>query len=342
MTESSGDAARDRMQPPSFWHDLGAKFQGLPDSVWAKRDAPDRLHMSDGKVCGGDESLRSRFKDIAGRGGMALCAERGLSADCLDGLWVWEDAVMAYLKEEKNPWYREVRSTRWKPGPAKKQELALSAIRPRHDEPHYTLDEALRFNAWVERIQREGMNELLVVTADDQRYVVIDDEHEDLKYWACARAGVTSLTCDVRSASNPGARENVWVVEIDRISVASADLCRRLETEAFGRQIAPPVERPVTPPDGSTTLTPVTTPPTRRERVDDFLARCNREYTGPGKLIRKDIWTLAHHKTGRQFQYWQKEDARATKHDDKNFEDILARSHHDFAAAVTRQRQSAQ
>ena len=261
MTESSGDAARDRMQPPSFWHDLGAKFQGLPDSVWAKRDAPDRLHMSDGKVCGGDESLRSRFKDIAGRGGMALCAERGLSADCLDGLWVWEDAVMAYLKEEKNPWYREVRSTRWKPGPAKKQELALSAIRPRHDEPHYTLDEALRFNAWVERIQREGMNELLVVTADDQRYVVIDDEHEDLKYWACARAGVTSLTCDVRSASNPGARENVWVVEIDRISVASADLCRRLETEAFGRQIAPPVERPVTPPDGSTTLTPVTTPP---------------------------------------------------------------------------------
>ena len=342
MTESSGDAARDRMQPPSFWHDLGAKFQGLPDSVWAKRDAPDRLHMSDGKVCGGDASLRSRFKDIAGRGGMALCAERGLSADCLDGLWVWEDAVMAYLKEEKNPWYREVRSTRWKPGPAKKQELALSAIRPRHDEPHYTLDEALRFNAWVERIQREGMNELLVVTADDQRYVVIDDEHEDLKYWACARAGVTSLTCDVRSASNPGARENVWVVEIDRISVASADLCRRLETEAFGRQIAPPVERPVTPPDGSTTLTPVTTPPTRRERVDDFLARCNREYTGPGKLIRKDIWTLAHHKTGRQFQYWQKEDARATKHDDKNFEDILARSHHDFAAAVTRQRQSAQ
>ena len=312
------------MQPPSFWHDLGAKFRGLADTVWADTDAPARLHMSNGKVRGGDASLRSRFKDIAGRGGMALCAERGLSADCLDGLWVWEDAVMAYLKEEKNPWYREVRSTRWKPGPAKKQELALSAIRPRHDEPHYTVDEALRFNAWVERIQREGMNELLVVTADDQRYVVIDDEHEDLKYWACARAGVTSLTCDVRSASNPGARENVWVVEIDRISVASADLCGRLETEAFGRQIAPPVERPVTPPDGSTTLTPVTTPRTRSERVDDFLARCNHEYTDSKKLTRTDIWTFAGHTTGRQFEYWQIEDEhKTTDGDRRNFDRIL-------------------
>ena len=135
------------MQPPSFWRDLEAKFQGLPDSVWANRDAPDRLHMSDGEVRGGDASLRSRFKNVAGRGGMALCAERGSSADCLDGLWVWEDAVMAYLKEEKNPWYRAFRSTRWKPGPAEKQELALSAIRPRHDEPHYTWDEALLFDA---------------------------------------------------------------------------------------------------------------------------------------------------------------------------------------------------
>ena len=330
MTESSGDAARDRMQPPAFWHDLGAEFQGLPDSVWANRDALARLQMSDGKVCGGDASLRSRFKDIAGRGGMALCAERGLSADLLDALWVWEDAVMAYLKEEKNPWYREVRSTRWKPGPAKKQELALSAIRPRHDEPHYTLDEALRFNAWVERIQREGMNELLVVTADDQRYVVIDDEHEDLKYWACARAGVTSLTCDVRSASNPGAREDVLVDTIDCISVASADLCGRLETEAFGRQLTPPVEQRVTPPDRSATSAPMTTPRTRRDRVDDFLARCNHEYQGPDKLTRKDIWAAAYHATARQFERWQKNDKHATKTDHKNFERILGMAPQEF------------
>ena len=97
---------------------------------------------------------------------MALCADRGFGADVFDGVWMWEDAVTAYLKEEKNPWYTECRSTRWKPGPAEKQELALSAIRPRHDEPHYTVDEALLFDEWVERIQRESMNVPLIVTAD--------------------------------------------------------------------------------------------------------------------------------------------------------------------------------
>ena len=342
MTGSSGDAARDRMQPPSFWRDLGAEFRGLPDPVWANRDAPDRLRMFNAEVRGGDASLRGQFKHVAGRGGMALSAEQGFGADLLDAVWMWDDAVTAYLKEETNPWYREVRSTRWKPGPAKKQELALSAIRPRHDEPHYTLDEALRFNAWVERIQREGMNELLIVTADDQGYVVIDDAHEDLRYLACVRAGVTSVTCDVRSASNPGAREDVLVDTIDCISVASADLCGRLETEAFGRQIAPPVERPATRPDGSATPAPVATPPTRRARVDDFLTRCNREYTGSGELRRKDIWTLARHKTGRQFQYWQKKDARATKADHEAFERILATCPRDFAAAVAKRRPPAQ
>ena len=246
------------MQPPSFWRNLEARFRGLADPVWADTDAPDRLHLSDGKVRGGDASLRARFKDVAGRGGMALCAEQGSSADCLDALWVWEDAVMAYLKEEKNPWYTEVRSTRWKPGPAEKQELALSAIRPRHDEPHYTVDEALLFDEWVERIQRESMNVLLIVTADDHGYVVIDDEDEDLKYRACVLAGVTSLTCEVRSASNPGAMEDVLVVAIDCISMASADLCGRLELEAFIRRHAP---------DPAPTSDPLDKPLGQRERT---------------------------------------------------------------------------
>ena len=342
MTGSSGDAARDCMQPPSFWRNLEARFRGLADPVWADTDAPARLHLSDGKVRGGDASLRSRFKNVAGLGGMALCADRGFGADVFDGVWMWEDAVTAYLKEEKNPWYTECRSTRWKPGPAEKQELALSAIRPRHDEPHYTVDEALLFDEWVERIQREGMNVLLIVTADDQGYVVIDDEHEDLKYRACVLAGVTSLTCEVRSASNPGAMEDALVDTIDCISVASADLCGRLETEALGRQIAPPVERPATRPDGSATPAPVATPLTRRERVDDFLARCNREYTGPGKLIRKDIWTQARHTASRQFECWQKKDKDATGADRRNFERILAMSPCDFAAAVAKRRHPAQ
>ena len=311
------------MQPPSFWRDLGAEFQGLPDSGVGKqrragspphvrRQSPWWRRITSLSIQG---RRRSRWHGVVRR--------TGVRADLFDAVWMWEDAVTAYLKEEKNPWYTECRSTRWKPGPAEKRELALSTIRPQHDEPHYTVDEALRFDAWVEAIQWEGMNALLIVTADDQGYVVIDDEHEDLKYRACVLAGVTSLTCEVRSASNPGAMEDVWVVDIDCISVASADLCGRLETEAFGRQIAPPVERPATRPDGSATPAPVATPPTRRERVDDFLARCNHEYTGSGKLIRTDIWTLARHKTGRQFQYWQKEDARATKADHEAFERIL-------------------
>ena len=325
------------MQPPSFWRDLGAEFQGLPDSVWANRAAPARLHMSDGKVRGGDASLRSRFKDVAGRGGMALCAEQGSSADRLDALWVWEDAVRAYLKEEKNPWYREVRSTRWKPGPVEKQELALSAIRPRHDKRHCIEDEADLLNRWVEAIQLEGMNELLIVTADDQGYVVIDDEREDRKYRACVLAGVTSLTCEIRSTSNPGAMEDVLEDGVDCVSVASADLCGRLETEAFGRQIAPPVERPATRPDGSATPAPVVTSLTRRARVDDFLTRCNREYTGPDKLIRKDIWTLVH-QTPTQFERWQREDKKATDADRRNYGRILAMTPHDFIEAVTKRR----
>ena len=245
------------MQPPSFWRDLRAEFRGLPDPVWANKDAPDRLQISNGKVRGGDKSLRAQFKHVADLGGMALCAEQGFGADLFDAAWMWDDAVTAYLKEEKSPWYTEFRSTRWKPGPAKKQELLI--------------------------------------------------------------------------------------VEIDCISVASADLCGRLETEAFGRQIAPPVERPATRPDGSATPAPVATPLTRRARVDDFLARCNREDTGPGKLKRKDIWTQARHKAARQFEYWQNEDDKKVTDDNREaFEWILAMSPCDFAAAVAKRRHPAQ
>ena len=267
---------------------------------------------------------------------MALCADRGFGADVFDGVWMWEDAVTAYLKEEKN---LGTRSVGLRAG-SLVQPRNRSWLFPRfvHDTMSRTTpDEALLFDEWVERIQREGMNVLLIVTADDQGYVVIDDEHEDLKYRACVLAGVTSLTCDVRSASNPGAMEDALVDTIDFISVASADLCGRLETEAFGRQIAPPVERPATRPDGSATPAPVATPLTRRERVDDFLARCNREYTGSKKLNRTNIWTLVHQRPT-QFLRWQREDQEATDTDRKNFERILAMTPHDFIETVTKRR----
>ena len=56
----------------------------------------------------------------------------------------------------------------------------------------------------------------------------------------------------------------------------------------------------------------------------------------------KDIWTLARHKTGRQFQHWQKVDAKATKADDDTFERILAMSPRDFAETVAKRRPPAQ
>ena len=337
MTGSSGDAARDRMQLLSFWRDLGAEFRRLPDPVWANTDAPDRLHASLDRIRGGDASLRSQFRHLASRGGLALYSGRGLGSDLLDAFWVWLDEVHAYLKEEKNPWCREFQSPHWKSGPTERRELTLSAIRPQHDKRHCIEDEADLLNRWVEAIQLEGMNELLIVTADDQGYVVIDDEREDRKYRACVLAGVTSLTCKVRAASNPGAREGVTEIELDCISVASADLCLKLGTEAFGRQIAPPVEQPATRPDGSATPAPVATPPTQRARVDAFLTRCNREYTGSGKIRRKDIWTLVH-QTRTQFQRWQREAQEATDTDREKFEQILAMTPHDFIETVTKRR----
>ena len=326
------------MQPPAFWRDLGAEFQGLPDSVWANRDAPDRLQMSNGEVRGGDASLRARFKDVAARGGMALCAERGLGFDRLDALWIWEEAVMAYLKEEKNPWHTEFRSTRWKPSPTKIQELALSEIRPRRDAGHFTVEETCLLEELAERIQGEGIGrrERLSVMEDDQGYVVIDSESEDRQYWVCRWAGVTSVTCEIHSARNPGVMEDILDVGIDCVSVASADLCGRLATEAFGRQLAPPVERPATRPDGRAIPAPVVTPPTRRARVDAFLARCNREYPDR-KFTKTDIWKLAH-ETRTQFQRWQRGAEETTGSDNITFDRILAKTPHEFLEDVTNRR----
>ena len=119
--------------------------------------------------------------------------------------------------------------------------------------------------------------------------------------------------------------------------MASADLCVKLATEAFGRQIAPPVERPGTPPDGSATQAPVATLSTPRARVEDFLARCNREYPDLGKLTKRDIWTLVH-QTPTQFQRWQREDKQATKADNRNYGRILAMTSHGFIEDVTKRR----
>ena len=289
----------------------------MPDPVWSHREHRRRLQASDGNISGGDASLRAQYTHLATRGGLAL----GGGSD--DAFRAWLAAVRDYLKEERSPWYTEdLEVEHVEPGPIERRELVLSTIRP---QPHRRLTDAEdpELTERVEAIRRNGPNALFSVLADDQGYMVIDDELEHLKYWACVQAKVTSLTCAVRVAGDIGTTQTGVVVELDCISVASAELCGRLETEALAQQLAPPVEQRVTPPDRSATSAPMTTPRTRRDRVDDFLARCNRECQGPDKLTRKDIWTVAHHATARQFERWQKNDKHATKTDHKNFERIL-------------------
>ena len=277
------------MQEPSFWRDLRLEFQGLPDPVWSHQEAPGRLQASGPDIAGGDSSLRAQFRHLATRGGVALGAGRD------DALRVWLATVWDYLTEERSPWCTESQSERWEGGPIEKRELTLSTIRPQPHRRHAS-DEDHELTERVDAIRRNGPNTLLIVTADDPGYVVLDDECEHLTYRACVLANVTSLTCGVRAAGDPGALREVTSCELDCISMASAELCRKLETEAFTLQTGPPVGRPVMPAAESSLLAPVPTPQSRPDRVDDFLERCNREYQGSDKLLKQDIWMLAGHK----------------------------------------------
>ena len=319
------------MQEPSFWRDLRLEFQGLPDPVWSHQEAPGRLYASGPDIGGGDSSLRAQFRHLATRGGVALGAGRD------DALRAWLATVRDYLTEERSPWCTESQSERWEGGPIEKRELTLSAIRP-HPHQHHASDEDHELAERVDVIRRNGPNTLLIVTADDPGYVVLDDEWEHLTYRACVLANVTSLTCGVRAADNPGALREVTFCELDCISMASAALCRKRETEAFALQTEPPVGRPVMPGAGSAPRAPESTPQSRPDRVDDFLERCNREYQGSDKLLKQDIWTLAHHTTPRQFEYWQRGDQKTTSADEKNFERILEMTPRDFIEAVVRKR----
>ena len=319
------------MQEPSFWRDLRLEFQGLPDPVWSHQEAPGRLQASGPDIAGGDSSLRAQFRHLATRGGVALGAGRD------DALRAWLATVQDYLTEERSPWCTESQFDRWEGGPIEKRELTLSTIRPQPHRRHAS-DEDHKLTKRVDAIRRNGPKELLIVTADDPGYVVLDDELEHLTYRACVLANVTSLTCGVRAADNPGALREVTFCELDCISMASADLCRKHETEAFALQTEPPVGRPVMPAAGSAPRAPVSTPQSGPDRVDDFLERCNREHQGSGKLLRKDIWTLARHKTPRQFQYWQRGDQKASLADNVIFERILKMTPRDFINAVVRKR----
>jgi hypothetical protein len=60
----------------------------------------------------------------------------------------------------------------------------------------------------------------------------------------------------------------------------------------------------------------------RKQRVDAFLAQCNAR-SARAPINRKHIWRCVGHKNARQFEYWQRNDPKATAADDKNFSRIL-------------------
>jgi hypothetical protein len=121
---------------------------------------------------------------------------------------------------------------------------------------------------------------------------------------------------------------------------AMKDLARALERQHFASILTPrpPMdhlnrtreENVIVPqsPAHSTDESGITHMHLRRERVNDFLGRCNR--LSDTRVIRKHIWQLIGHSKGRQFEYWQKSDPKATAEDERNFERVLKMDPGDF------------
>jgi hypothetical protein len=67
---------------------------------------------------------------------------------------------------------------------------------------------------------------------------------------------------------------------------------------------------------------------TRSSEVDDFLRRCND--SSPTRIRRNHIWKSVGHSKGRQFEYWQSCNEKATGEDDLNFNRIIRMKPEDF------------
>jgi hypothetical protein len=75
-----------------------------------------------------------------------------------------------------------------------------------------------------------------------------------------------------------------------------------------------------------------TTPTSRRTQVDTFLQNCNT--LSRVRIRRRHLWLSAGHSSGRQFEYWQRSDRRATGADEHNFGRILRMRPGDFLALL--------
>jgi hypothetical protein len=135
---------------------------------------------------------------------------------------------------------------------------------------------------------------------------------------------------------------------IRRFFAASAEYCHYRETRAIAteRQVPtrsgehePQVRDPELLPDTleSQLPSPVSQPSEKRNRrgqVDKFLAECSA--ISECRIFRKHIWLLAGHSKGKQFEYWQSGDPKATRVDDRNITRILQMTPSVFIAALKR------
>jgi hypothetical protein len=69
-----------------------------------------------------------------------------------------------------------------------------------------------------------------------------------------------------------------------------------------------------------------------RAEVDAFLCECNK--LSDTRIHRRHIWRSVGHSKGRQFEYWQANDARATNADHSNFGRILREGPEKFLAML--------
>lgn len=70
----------------------------------------------------------------------------------------------------------------------------------------------------------------------------------------------------------------------------------------------------------------------RKGEIDAFLQRCKE--LSVTRVLRRHIWLLVGHSKGRQFEYWQACDKKATREDEINFSRVLRMEPEEFIALL--------
>jgi hypothetical protein len=178
---------------------------------------------------------------------------------------------------------------------------------------------------------------------------------ESLTGWLEALRG-SGLNAEMSGSgvkSNPDGTitDHTYSGRIVRICEASADLCKQYESLALEAERMAQVQEEArikaeqynadraaldenensieTPPETQPAENEISDCKTRRRAsVDAFLQQCNRQSSTP--IRRRHIWLSVGHSKGRQFEYWQGCDPKATMEDHGNFGRILRTKPEEF------------